>query len=199
MCRDADDSVTEFLEKPSSDEIDTNLISAGAYVIEREVLDSMAPAGTKVSIERDVFPELVGKGLYGYEADGYWLDIGTPERYLQATYDILEGEVETEVGRRSRAPAACCARRRARVAGSVHAPALVGAWMRRRGRRDDRRPHRARRRRQHRQRAHIENSFAARGLQRRPRTRGSAERSSAPGSRSPSAAGSTTGWCWARA
>ena len=38
------------------------------------------------------FPTLVGNGLYGYEASGYWLDIGTPERYLQATYDILEGQ-----------------------------------------------------------------------------------------------------------
>ena len=60
----------------------------------------MAPAGTSVSIERDVFPALVGHGLFGYAASGYWLDIGTPERYLQATSDILERRVETEVGRR---------------------------------------------------------------------------------------------------
>ena len=45
-----------------------------------------------------MFPTLVGHGLYGYEGSGYWLDIGTPERYLQATFDILEGEVRTEVG-----------------------------------------------------------------------------------------------------
>ncbi len=61
--RDEDGSVIEFLEKPSPDEIDTNLISLGVYVVEREVLDSMPPAGTKLSIERDVFPELVGNGL----------------------------------------------------------------------------------------------------------------------------------------
>ena len=58
----------------------------------------MAPAGTNISIKRDVFPRLVGHGLYGYEATGYWLDIGTPSRYLQATYDILKGKVTTEVG-----------------------------------------------------------------------------------------------------
>jgi mannose-1-phosphate guanylyltransferase len=52
-----------------------------------------------VSIEREVFPNLVGRGLYGYESSGYWMDIGTPERYLEATYDILEGKVSTEVGR----------------------------------------------------------------------------------------------------
>ena len=60
----------------------------------------MAPAGTNISIERDMFPKLVGRGLYGCEATGYWLDIGTPSRYLQATYDILEGKVTTKVGGR---------------------------------------------------------------------------------------------------
>ncbi|MGA2013103.1 MAG: NDP-sugar synthase, partial [Solirubrobacteraceae bacterium] len=91
-CRD-DLAVTGFLEKPSPDEIDTNLVNAGAYVIEREVLGEMAPAGTRSSIERELFPTLVGRGLYGYEASGYWMDIGTPARYLQATYEILDGDV----------------------------------------------------------------------------------------------------------
>jgi mannose-1-phosphate guanylyltransferase len=94
----ADRSVNEFLEKPSPDQIDTNLVNAGVYVLERELLDELAPAGTNFSIERDVFPALVGAGLFGYEASGYWLDIGTPSRYLQATYDILAGRVSTEVG-----------------------------------------------------------------------------------------------------
>ena len=125
--RDEDGSVIEFLEKPSPDEIDTNLISLGVYVVEREVLDSMPPAGTKLSIERDVFPELVGNGLYGFEASGYWLDIGTPQRYLQATYDILEGEVRTEVGREvARAGGVLLEHDSTAVAGSVHGPALVG-------------------------------------------------------------------------
>jgi mannose-1-phosphate guanylyltransferase len=95
--RAPDLSVTGFLEKPKPEEIDTNLINAGAYMLERSVLDGMPPAGTNVSIERDVFPKLVGRGLYGYAASGYWLDIGTPDRYLQATFDILEGRVETSV------------------------------------------------------------------------------------------------------
>jgi mannose-1-phosphate guanylyltransferase len=95
----SDGSVREFIEKPGLDELDTNLISAGAYILERDVLDGMPPAGTNVSIERELFPTLVGQGLYGYEASGYWMDIGTPDRYLQATYDILEGKVRTEVGR----------------------------------------------------------------------------------------------------
>jgi mannose-1-phosphate guanylyltransferase len=98
--RNDDLSVREFVEKPSPEQIDTNLINAGAYIIEREILADLAPAGTNISIERDVFPTLVDRGLFGYRADGYWLDIGTPERYLQATYDILEGNVSTEIGDR---------------------------------------------------------------------------------------------------
>jgi mannose-1-phosphate guanylyltransferase len=91
--------VAEFLEKPDPGEVDTNEISAGAYVIERRVLD-LIPAGRMVSIEREVFPRLVGNGLYGHALDGYWMDIGTPERYLQASWDILEGRVRTEVADR---------------------------------------------------------------------------------------------------
>ena len=89
--------VLEFLEKPSADaQIDVNTISAGAYVLERSVLDLLQP-DTKASIEREVFPRLVGNGLYGRVSHDYWLDIGTPERYLQGTFDILEGVVATQV------------------------------------------------------------------------------------------------------
>jgi mannose-1-phosphate guanylyltransferase len=96
-----DRSVEEFLEKPSPDEeLDTNLISAGAYVLERSVLD-LIPADRKVSIEREVWPRLVDDGLYGFVDDhAYWIDIGTPARYLQVTFDILEGNVKTGVGER---------------------------------------------------------------------------------------------------
>jgi mannose-1-phosphate guanylyltransferase len=97
---DRESAVTDFLEKPSPDQIDgAPLVSAGAYVLERSVLDLM-PASGPCSIERDVFPRLVGKGLYGYAGEGYWLDIGTPARYLQATFDILEGTVKTRVRER---------------------------------------------------------------------------------------------------
>jgi mannose-1-phosphate guanylyltransferase len=91
--------VTEFVEKPAPDQIDTRNISAGAYVLERSVLELLAP-DEPASIERDVFPRLVGEGLYGYVSDGYWLDIGTPERYLEGTFDILEGTVASDVRRR---------------------------------------------------------------------------------------------------
>jgi mannose-1-phosphate guanylyltransferase len=94
-----DGAVSGFVEKPAPDQIDTQNISAGIYVLERsvlELLDSDRPA----SIERDVFPRLVGEGLYAYVGEGYWLDIGTPERYLEGTFDILEGTVATAVSER---------------------------------------------------------------------------------------------------
>ena len=121
-----DNSVREFIEKPGAEQTETDLINAGAYIIERRVLDGMAAAGTNISIEREVFPTLVGRGLYGYPADGYWLDIGTPERYLQGTFDILEGNVTTEIGRRLGA-AGLALQDGANVQGRVVAPALLGA------------------------------------------------------------------------
>lgn len=129
--RREDLAVTEFVEKPGPDQVDTNLVNAGAYIIEREVLAAMAPSGTRVSIERDLFPSLVHRGLYGYKAAGYWLDIGTPDRYMQATVDILEGEVQTEVGGLVQAAGGILREGDASgLAGTVHGPALVGSGSR---------------------------------------------------------------------
>ncbi|HET7418442.1 MAG TPA: NDP-sugar synthase [Solirubrobacterales bacterium] len=86
--------VLEFLEKTG--EVVPGEINAGAYLLERSVLD-LIPAGRAVSIEREVFPRLVGEGLHALLLDGYWMDIGTPERYLQASWDILERRVATRV------------------------------------------------------------------------------------------------------
>jgi mannose-1-phosphate guanylyltransferase len=94
-----DGEVTGFVEKPSPNQIDTRNISAGIYVLERSVLELLEPE-KPASIERDVFPRLVADGLYAYVGEGYWLDIGTPERYLEGTFDILEGTVATAVTER---------------------------------------------------------------------------------------------------
>jgi mannose-1-phosphate guanylyltransferase len=95
-----DGRVRGFVEKPRPDQIDTDLVSAGAYVLERRVLD-LIPAGREVSIEREVWPRLVGDGLHGHVHRGaYWMDIGTPERYVRAVGDVLAGRVESAVGRR---------------------------------------------------------------------------------------------------
>jgi mannose-1-phosphate guanylyltransferase len=94
VSRDEEGAVLEFLEKTG--EAVPGEINAGMYALERSVLD-LIPPGEPVSIERDVFPRLAGDGLHGTLLEGYWMDIGTPERYLQATWDILEGVVETRV------------------------------------------------------------------------------------------------------
>jgi len=90
----ADGAVEEFTEKTG--EQVPGEVNAGAYVLERSVLD-LIPPGREVSIEREVFPRLVGDGLSALCLGGYWMDIGTPERYLQASWDILEGRVESQV------------------------------------------------------------------------------------------------------
>jgi mannose-1-phosphate guanylyltransferase len=91
---DAGGAVSAFVEKTG--EAVQGEINAGAYVLERSLLE-MIPPGREVSIEREVFPRLVGAGLHGLVLDGYWMDIGTPERYLRASWDILEGRVRTRV------------------------------------------------------------------------------------------------------
>jgi mannose-1-phosphate guanylyltransferase len=118
-----DHSVAEFVEKPSADQIDTSNISAGAYVLERSVLE-LIPPDRNVSIEREIWPQLVGHGLYGYAAEAYWLDIGTPERYLQGTFDILEGNVATAVADRL-GPGYLSVGERVEAAGRIVPPALV--------------------------------------------------------------------------
>lgn len=91
---DGEGAVTEFTEKTG--EPVPGEINAGAYFLERSVLD-LIPPDREVSIEREVFPRLVGNGLGALRLDGYWMDIGTPERYLQSSWDILEGRVATQV------------------------------------------------------------------------------------------------------
>jgi mannose-1-phosphate guanylyltransferase len=91
-----DGQVEAFIEKGGG-EAPTNRINAGSYVIEREVVESSIPAGRAVSFEREVFPSLVGNGLYGFDAPGYWIDIGTPHRYLEATWDLLAGRVRSSL------------------------------------------------------------------------------------------------------
>ena len=94
----SDGRVASFLEKPRPEEIDTDLINAGLYVLEPEVLD-LVPPGRAVSIEREVFPVLAAEGsVFGAALPGYWLDVGTPESYLQAHRDVLERIFQTEVG-----------------------------------------------------------------------------------------------------
>jgi mannose-1-phosphate guanylyltransferase len=87
---DAESKITRFLEKPKPEEIFSNWINAGVYVLEPEILDLIEPQ-TKTSIEKEIFPPLATEGkLYGFKFHGYWVDAGTPEAYLKAHRILLE-------------------------------------------------------------------------------------------------------------
>jgi NDP-sugar pyrophosphorylase family protein len=85
-----DDQITRFLEKPGADEITCNTINAGTYVLEPEVLQWI-PARENHSFERGLFPALLRqkRPMVAYVSEGYWIDIGTPQKYLQVHQDIL--------------------------------------------------------------------------------------------------------------
>ncbi|MDT5159666.1 MAG: mannose-phosphate guanylyltransferase [Acidobacteriota bacterium] len=92
---EADGRVRRFLEKPKADEISCNTINAGTYVLDPKILD-IIPAGENFSFEYGVFPALLERGERFYAHipdDGYWIDIGTPARYLQVHGDMLAGRV----------------------------------------------------------------------------------------------------------
>jgi len=87
---DADGRVKRFIEKPKPGEVTTNMINAGVYVLEPEILSYISPDGF-IMFERDIFPLLLEKGqvMYGYAFQGYWIDMGTPDKYLRLNWDLL--------------------------------------------------------------------------------------------------------------
>jgi NDP-sugar pyrophosphorylase family protein len=89
---DAAGNVQRFLEKPSPDQIRCDTINAGIYVLEPDSLGRI-PSGAAFSIERGYFPALVDdkETFVAYVYRGYWIDIGTPEKYRQAHRDIMDG------------------------------------------------------------------------------------------------------------
>jgi mannose-1-phosphate guanylyltransferase len=88
---EADGRVIAFIEKPARDEAPTNLINGGTYVFEESML-ARIPTGRRVSVEREVFPQVVADGrLYAMASDDYWLDTGRPDQYLLANLDVLDG------------------------------------------------------------------------------------------------------------
>lgn len=89
--------VLGFIEKPPRAEAPTNLINAGVYVFEPSVLDRI-PAGRVWSAERQLFPGLVEEGaaLFAMGTTAYWIDIGTPQKYLEANLDALAGRLASD-------------------------------------------------------------------------------------------------------
>jgi mannose-1-phosphate guanylyltransferase len=92
-----DGRVLGFIEKPPVGTAPTNLINAGVYVFEPSILDRI-PAGEVWSAEHQLFPQLVEEGaaLYALGGDAYWMDIGTPRKFLEANLDALAGRFVTD-------------------------------------------------------------------------------------------------------
>ena len=90
--RAADGRVTAFLEKP--EESVPGDVNAGTYIVEPAILRRWT-ADREISIEREIFPAVIDAGsvVVGFSAEAYWLDLGTPEKYLQAHADVLDGKV----------------------------------------------------------------------------------------------------------
>lgn len=84
--------VKRFVEKPDPSQITTDMINAGIYVLSTAAL-SLIPPAVNHSIERGFFPALIARGdvVMAHVHRGYWIDIGSPEKYLQAHRDILAG------------------------------------------------------------------------------------------------------------
>ncbi len=108
---DGDQRITRFQEKPKREEAFSKLINAGAYALEKEVLDYIGDGF--VSMEREVFPKLLDRGMYGFQFEGHWIDCGTRENVLSAHRTLMDGRAA--VSRNSVAEGAI-----------VQAPSFVG-------------------------------------------------------------------------
>ena len=89
---DSQSNIKRFIEKPKPEEITTNHINAGIYVLEPDTFDRI-PSEVQWSIERSYFPSLIERNetFVAYIYNGYWIDIGTPEKYVQVHRDIMDG------------------------------------------------------------------------------------------------------------
>ncbi len=86
----AEGRITRFVEKPKPEQVTTNMINAGIYILQPEVLD-LIPAGSHYMFEHHLFPLLLHRGdfMLAYPSQEYWIDIGTPEKYLKVHHDLL--------------------------------------------------------------------------------------------------------------
>jgi mannose-1-phosphate guanylyltransferase len=85
---DLENRITTFQEKPTRAEAVSNMINAGIYIFEPDMLDNIGKGA--VSIEREVFPKVLHHGLFGYQYGGYWMDCGTRESYLKAQKTLMD-------------------------------------------------------------------------------------------------------------
>ena len=124
--------VKRFVEKPSPENVTSHWINAGIYILEPEVLRHI-PQGRHYMFERGLFPALIEMGIpvYGYPFRGYWLDMGTPEKYLSLNCDLLRDEVLSPLtGEMSRNGVSCGADTVIHPSSVVMGPVVIGCGCR---------------------------------------------------------------------
>ena len=152
---DADGNVRRFLEKPKEDEITCDTINAGIYVLEPDTFDRI-PKDTAWSIERSYFPSLVERGetFVAFTSRGYWIDIGTPEKYVQVHRDIMDGRYVAPPFAAGTGPFRWRPTSVSSMARQLKGPRFLDEWGRRQGGCADRPVHGARQAVPHRGRCH---------------------------------------------
>ena len=88
--------VKRFIEKPAvGSKLKTRKINAGVYIFKRSIIEKYIPANTVVSVERETFPQMINDGvkIFGYVTDDYWMDVGTPDKYVQTNMDAMSGKI----------------------------------------------------------------------------------------------------------
>ncbi|MDD6312765.1 MAG: sugar phosphate nucleotidyltransferase [Firmicutes bacterium] len=93
---DKDGRITRFVEKPGWSQVSSDTVNTGIYIIKKSVLAEI-PANGEFDFSNDLFPRLLssGKRLFGYEAEGYWCDIGSIGSYYNCNTDALRGNFES--------------------------------------------------------------------------------------------------------
>lgn len=94
--------IINFLEKPEKDQVFSKIANTGVYILEPEIFNYFDHQ-KEIDFSKDIFPKLIEEkaGIYGYVFEGYWNDIGRPETYLKATYDILNQKVIHRIYKKS--------------------------------------------------------------------------------------------------
>ncbi|MGC9516798.1 MAG: sugar phosphate nucleotidyltransferase [Methanomicrobiales archaeon] len=94
-----ENKIVNYLEKPSPERVFSNIANTGTYIFEPEIFNFLDRKRGEVDFSKHIFPELIKEnaGLYGYIFDGYWNDVGRPETYLKATYDLLDQEIKQKL------------------------------------------------------------------------------------------------------
>jgi mannose-1-phosphate guanylyltransferase len=91
-----DGTITKFVEKPKAEDAPSNLINAGAYLLEPQVLNYIE-TGRLISMEKEIFPQIIQNTgrFFGYEFKGHWIDVGRISSYINAHLLLLKKQKKT--------------------------------------------------------------------------------------------------------